>query len=280
MSDRTSIAPPGNEGWDPIAEQWDAWSRVTEALFAPATQMLLEQLGVRPGERVLELAAGSGGLTLPLARAVGPRGSVVATDLGPKLIALTARHARDAGLSNVTARVMDGQRPDLPDGSVGVVACRQGLMLFPDPTGTLERVVRVLRPAGRIGLTVFSTPDRNEFVAVPAGAVARWSPEGSPAKTPGPGPFSLGAPGQLESLLRRVGFRDVRTRLASSWFRPSGSAEMLRFYREVLGGLVADVPDAEKESAWKAIGAAIAPFSEPDSPGASCEILVATGRRD
>jgi SAM-dependent methyltransferase len=262
-----------------VAEQWNAWSATTDALFGPGTVALLELLRLQSGERVLELAAGSGGLTLPLARAVGPDGHVLATDLGPKLLEFAARNARAAGLRNVSTRVMDGQRPDVPDASIDVVACRQGLMLFPDPAVALEGLLRVLRPGGRIGLTVFTTPERNGFLSTPAAAFARWAPPPVAGAPPGPGPFSLGAPGLLESMLLRTGFRDVQHRVVSSWFRPASVEEMTRFYREVVPGLAAQVPEPDRDEAWRQVARSLEQYVAAGSSGVPCELLVVRALR-
>jgi SAM-dependent methyltransferase len=277
----TNPVVTGDGGWDNVAEKWDAWSPFTDAMFGAGTTALLEMLELRPGEKVLELAAGSGGLTLHLARAVGPQGNVLATDLGPKLLQLAARNARAAGLTNVTTRVMDGQSPDLPPASVDAVACRQGLMLFPEPSSALHRLIRVIRPSGRIGVTVFSSPDRNGFVSTPVSALKRWAkpPDDSTPPSHRPGPFSLGKPGQLEGLLVGAGFEDVRSRLAASSIRPASGEELMRFYREVLSGLVSDVPEPEREEAWEGIARAIAKYAAPDSNGIPCELLVVTARK-
>ena len=270
---------PVAEGWDPVAERWDAWSKVTDELFSPATMSLLEMLDLKPGERVLELAAGSGGLTLHLARAVGGKGDVLATDLGPKMLQLAAHNARVAGLSNVSTRVMDGENPDLPDNSVDAAACRQGLMLFPHPLAALEGLFRIVQPGGRVAVSVFTTPERNGFLMTPMGALARWSKPENDKAADGPGPFSLGAPGKLEGLFLRAGYRDVRSRIASSSFRAASTDDFVRFYREVLPGLAADVPEGEREEAWASVAAAVAKYAQAGGGGAPCELLIVSGHK-
>jgi len=270
-----------SEGWDAMAEKWDSWAPIVDAWFAPATRILLERLCLKAGDRVLELAAGSGGLTLHLARAVGPEGRIIATDSGPNMVKLAARNIRAAGLSNVVARVMDGEDPDVAWASMDAVACRQGFMFFADPTGALGRLFRILRPGGRIGLTVFSTPERNGFMAVPLSILSRWRrPDGStgPASE-GPGPFSLSAPGLLESMLRSTGYTEVEARAVRSPLRLSSVDELLRFDDDILGDLVADLPPAAQKEAWRAVAEASAEYVGPHSQGAPCELLVVSGRR-
>jgi ubiquinone/menaquinone biosynthesis C-methylase UbiE len=270
-----------SEAWDALAEKWDSWAPVIDTWFAAATDALIEMVDLKPGARVLELAAGSGGMTLHLARFVGTDGRVTATDVGPNMVKLAARNARSAGLSNVVARVMDGESPDVSWASMDAVVCRQAFMFFTDPAGALGRLLPTLRPGGHIGLTVFSTPDRNGAMATALTILNRWRrPPGAPPPSgEGPGPFSLGAPGVLELMVRQSGFVDVHTRLVSSPLRLASVDELLRFYRDVLGELVADLPPRDQERAWADLGRACAPYAGPNSDGAPCEILVVAGRR-
>jgi ubiquinone/menaquinone biosynthesis C-methylase UbiE len=269
------------EGWDSMAEKWDAWTPQIDEWFGPASTVLFDMLELKAGNRVLELAAGSGGLTLRLARAVGPEGRVVATDIGPNMVKLLARNVRAAGFSNVLARVMDGETPDISWASMDAIVCRQGFMFFVEPSTALERLFRVLRPTGRIGLTVFSSPERNGFMAVPLAILSRWGkPDAPPSPAPGgPGPFSLSAPGRLEEMLTRAGFVDVKSRTVSSPLRLRTGGELLRFLHDILDDVVADLPVAEQERAWAAVGRATATYAGADSAGAPGELLVVSGRR-
>jgi len=270
-----------SEGWDSIAETWDSWAPVVEEWFAPATAALLELLELKSGDRVLELAAGTGGLTLHLARTVGPTGSVVATDIGPNMVKLAARNVRAAGLTNVVVRVMDGEAPDLAWASMDAVVCRQGFMFLVDPERALSGLCRILRPGGRIALTVFSSPERNGFMVTPLSILSRRAhPDSEPAPAAvRPGPFGLSEPGALESMMSRAGFVEVKTRLVSSPLRLPSVRELLRFDRDILGEDVTHLPKAEQEKAWQEVAEASLGYTGPNSPGAPCELIVAFGRR-
>jgi precorrin-6B methylase 2 len=270
------------ESWNARAEAWDRSAPITDAWFRPATESLLRALALRPGSTVLELAAGSGGLTLSLARAVGPSGRVVATDTGPRMIEILERNVRAAGLSNVEARVMDGERPDTAGGPFDAVACRQGAMFFEGPEDAFRRARERLRPGGRIGVTVFTTPDRNELLARPIRVLQQFSdPSGTaPAPPPGsPGPFALGKPGRIEGFLASAGFADVRSEVVPSPMRLPTVDALLSFYRTTMSDLVKDMSPEQREEAWAAVGEATAEFVGPGSPGAPCEIRVAWASR-
>ncbi len=267
--------------WDARAEQWDAWTPYVDDWFAPATELLLQRLDLRPGNRLLELAAGSGGFTHHLARAVGPEGRVLATDSSPNMVKLAARHALAQGLTNVTTRVMDGERPDLSWASMDGVSCRQGVMFFARPQEALGRLLLVLRPGGRISVSVFTTGDRNGVLSVPGRILSRWAaPDGAAPKPPeGPGPFSLGKPGQLEGMLVDAGYEGVRSDTVRCALRMPSLDDLLRFYQEIIGDVLRDVAPARQEQAWEEVRQACAGFVGPASTGGPSEILVASGRR-
>lgn len=104
-----------------------------------------------------------------------------------------------------------------------------------------------------------------------------------PPPAPGqPGPFSLGAPGLLESALDDAGFVDVRVHQVPAPLRLSSVAECIRFERESFGALhqmLAGLDADAQEAVWAEITERLTQFEEPDGFVAPCELLVAAGRR-
>jgi len=107
--------------WQETAPAWRDWGPLLESWLGEATELMLDLAGIGPGMKVLDVAAGAGGQTLKAARRVGTSGAVLATDISSNIIELAARDARAAGLSNVAARVMDGENLDVSDASVDAV---------------------------------------------------------------------------------------------------------------------------------------------------------------
>ncbi len=96
------------ELWQSAAEAWHRWGPTFGSWLGPATELMLDMAGIRAGSRVLDVAAGAGEQTLVAARRVGPTGFVLATDIAPSILALAADDARQAGLTHVETREMDG----------------------------------------------------------------------------------------------------------------------------------------------------------------------------
>jgi SAM-dependent methyltransferase len=139
-------------GWDLAASTYEPLWR---ASLAEVHAALLDSAALAPGERVLDLACGTGLVTLPAARAVGPGGQVMGVDIADRMVEALCQQAAEAQLPQVTAKRMDAEQLALPDGSVDVVLCALGLMYLPDPQQALREIKRVLRPGGRTVLAVW-----------------------------------------------------------------------------------------------------------------------------
>jgi enediyne biosynthesis protein CalE5 len=194
--------------WNGVAAGWAEHAEFTDARGAAVTERLLGLVSPEPGERVLDLATGAGGMGLAAAERVRPGGEVVLSDVAAEMVAVAAQRAEARGLGNVSARVLDLERIDEPDESYDVVFCREGIMLVPDPARAAGEIRRVLRPGGRAALAVWGPRERNPWLDVVfAAATAEL---GVPVPPPGiPGPFSLDDPVRFASLLAAAGLADV-----------------------------------------------------------------------
>jgi ubiquinone/menaquinone biosynthesis C-methylase UbiE len=267
------------EQWDLVADAWHRWEPTISSWLNSTTEMMLDMAGVKERSRVLDLAAGSGGQTLVAARRVGPSGYVLATDIAPNIIAFAGGEARQAGLTNVEARVMDAENLELPAASFDIVISRLGLMLLPNLHRTLVGVNRVLKPGGRLAAIVFSLPEKNQFFSIPISIARRYAQLPAPILGQ-PGPFSLSQRGSLEAAYRQSGFRDVQSRVVSAPLRLPSAADCLRFERESFGAvhqMLSGINADDREAAWEEIGEALTRFEGPHGFEAPCELIIAVG---
>jgi SAM-dependent methyltransferase len=194
--------------WASVAPAWGEHAEYADARGAALTQQMLDLSTPQPGERVLELACGPGGLGLAAAERIAPGGEAVLSDVAPEMTSIAAARAAARGLTNVTTRVLDLEDVAEPDGSYDVVLCREGLMLTPDPARAAREIRRVLRPAGRAALAVWGPRDRNPWLGVVLDTVSAQL--GAPVPPPGiPGPFSLDDAEELAGLLAGAELSDV-----------------------------------------------------------------------
>ncbi len=139
-------------GWDLAAP---AYESLWQTQLAGVQAALLECAALVPGERVLDIACGTGLVTLKAAKAVGPTGQVMGVDLSEKMINLAQRQAQAGDSVNVTFERMDAEHLALPDSSIDVVLCSLGLMYLPEPERALCEMRRILRPGGRVVISVW-----------------------------------------------------------------------------------------------------------------------------
>jgi ubiquinone/menaquinone biosynthesis C-methylase UbiE len=109
---------------------------------------LWERIGLRPGDVVVDVGAGSGYFAIPAARRVGPQGRVYAVDLSVELVELVRERARSAGLVQLEARASSLEHIPLPDGLADLVLLAN--VLHDIPPSTVGEAVRLLRPGGRL----------------------------------------------------------------------------------------------------------------------------------
>lgn len=209
-SSRSGIA----DLFDRVADVYDA---VDVPWFGPIAQGLVDELAVRPGERVLDVGCGRGAALVPLARATGPDGSVLGIDLAPRMVALTAADTRD--LPQVEVRVADAVAPNLPAASYDVVASSLVLFFLPDPAEVVRTWSGLLAPGGRLGISTFGAQDER-WAQVDALFRPYLPPAMRDARTTGAaGPFASDE--GVAALFTGAGLTDVRTvhRTVSARFR-------------------------------------------------------------
>jgi SAM-dependent methyltransferase len=148
-------------------------------VIADLGPVLVEALGIRTGERVLDVAAGSGNAAVPAALA-GAR--VVASDLTPALLAAGERVARERG-ATLDWQEADAEALPYADGSFDVVMSCVGVMFAPRHEAAAAELTRVCRPGGRIGLIAW-TPEG--FIGQMFAAMKPYAPPPPPGATPPP----------------------------------------------------------------------------------------------
>jgi ubiquinone/menaquinone biosynthesis C-methylase UbiE len=230
--------------FDGIAERYD---QSGVPFFGPIADRLCRLLDVRPGEHAVDVGCGRGAVTLRLAAATGPDGSVTAVDVSEEMVRRTRALVAESGLGTVTVEVMDASRPTLPEDTYDVVASSLVLFFLPDPGAGLSRWLRLLRPGGRIGVTTFGDPDET-WKAVDA-LFRPYLPPAllDPRTTGGVGtPFDSDA--GMEQLMSDAGGIDVHTD-AHDQPVPFADAEEWRRWSMSTGQSVfwGFVPEAERE---------------------------------
>jgi ubiquinone/menaquinone biosynthesis C-methylase UbiE len=216
---------------------------VPAVLQALATRVV-DLAAPREGERVLDLACGTGIVARTVAPIVGAAGSVVGVDVLPPMLAV-ARSVPAPDGASIEWREGDATVLDLADSSFDLVICQQGLQFFPDRVVASE-VLRVLAPGGRFVAAVWQGIDRQPFwKAFTEIEAANLAPLGL-TRDDVTLPFSWGDPDALRELLTDTGFDQVEltTTTIEANFAAESFVEDLEYpYGVLVPGFLED-PDA------------------------------------
>jgi ubiquinone/menaquinone biosynthesis C-methylase UbiE len=201
-------------GWDRAAALYEPY---WQAQLRPAQDRMLDLAALQPGEQVLDVACGTGLVTLRVAALVGPAGRVLATDISETMIARVEEQSRVRGLANVRALRMDAEALDVADASFDAVLCALGLMYVPDPQAALARMVHALRPGGRAVVAVWGARANCGWADIFPIVDARVRSEVCPQF------FQLGTGDHLRQTMRAAGLAEVTSdRIASVLHYESG----------------------------------------------------------
>lgn len=244
------------EAWDAIAAGYDAFVTAGEEGIAAEA---LRLAGLKAGDRFLDVAAGSGGLSLPAAR-LGAK--VLATDWAPKMIEHFQAQARRQGLDNAEGRVMDCHQLDLADDGFDVTGSQFGVMLVPDQARALREMVRVTKPGGRVLLIAYGSPAGFEalhcFIAALQAVVPDF--QGLPDDPP-PLEFQVSDPRVLEQRLSDAGLGHVTVHSSQERIEVRSGEELWNWClgsNPIPGMLVADLTAEQKASVLSRLDAMIA----------------------
>ena len=193
------------QGWDRAAS---CYERYWGDQLRPAIDLLLATADLRPGERVLDIAAGTGAVSLQAAAAVAPSGRVLATDLSPKMLDELARRAAAGRHRNIDVACCGAEELAVGD-SFDLALCSLGLMYVPSPQAAVDAVHRAVRPGGRTVVSVWGDRRHCGWAEIFPIVDARVASDVCPMF------FALGSVGALTALLEGAGFVDAHeTRLA------------------------------------------------------------------
>ena len=187
-------------------ERLERYARDAAPRTHPFSEALVALLPPPVGAHVLDVATGTGHVAVEAARRVGPGGSVLATDFLPAWEPFVRATASAAGVANVMFASMPAEALALPDASFDVAYCQFGLMFVPEPIRALREMRRVLRPGGRIGIAVWSVPEKVGIFLIPRIVAPALPPTTGEAP---PSPMSMGAPGLIEEMVAEAGLCDV-----------------------------------------------------------------------
>jgi ubiquinone/menaquinone biosynthesis C-methylase UbiE len=244
------------------------YERISASRHMATGSVLVEDLGIKPGERVLDVGCGTGLLSEHIARIVGPTGHVLGIDPLPLRIGLAVSRARD-NLSFEQGDAYDLAR--IADRSFDVVVLNAVLQWLPEKTGPLLALWRVLRPNGRLGINTALKGDVPEPVAAARAVLAEPPFDQHPRPREGI-TFRVDAD-ELRALLQTTGFQTVQLEVRETQARHAGPEDAMRSMEaSSFGNMVGHLPAELREPARARMRERFAQLAGPDG-------IVSTNRR-
>lgn len=245
------------------------------AIGAPLARELVRCAALRPGERVLDVACGTGIVARLASREVGATGSVAGLDVNPAMLAV-ARSAAPTDAA-IEWHAADAAAMPLPDASVDAVLCQMGLQFMPDRRAALREMRRLLRRGGRLLLNLPGPTPR--VFAILGEALARRV--GGDAARFVDQVFSLHDAPTVETLLQEAGYDEVVVRSDLRTLRLPAPEEFLWQYAHAtpLSGLVSRVDAATRSSLERDVIARWQPLTEGRELVLEVRVTTVTGRR-
>lgn len=222
-------------------EQW-----LVGPLFRPWAEMTIDQLELREGDRVLDIACGTGVFARVARERIGGGGHVVGVDISPDMLAVARSVAPGIEWREGSAAALPLNDEEVFD----IVACQQGLQFFPDKPAAAAQMRRALAKGGRLAVATWRSDEEIPFfrelrrVAEPhLGAVSDQR-------------YGFGDSAPLEKLFRDAGFHDVRTQVLSRTIRFDADVPFIRMNAMALVGMSAAgkaMSDSERQSVVETI---------------------------
>lgn len=269
--------------WRESAPYWAKHAGIVRSMFAPITSALIEAAAIAESRSVLDVAGGSGEPSITIAQEVGASGSVICTDAVAEMVVASRSEARRRRLTSIEFTQCLGEALPFSTASFEVVVCRLGVMLFPDPAAAIGEMLRVVKPAGRVALAVWSTRDSNPFFQVVSDVVSRYVE--SPAEDPdAPGAFRFAEPGKLAGLLNNSGAMVATERLfrftLEAPLTPKQFWEVRTELSDTLRAKMAALSSEQATRVARDVEEAGRVFYESGRMRFPAEVLIVSGRRE
>lgn len=213
---------------------------------------IIDQLHLKASDAVLDIAGGTGEPGLTIASIV-KNGKVIITDLAEEMLAIAAENATRKNVTNVETQVCDVCKLPFADNSFDAISCRFGYMFFPDLLLATREMARVLKPGGRIAVSVWGPPEKNFWVTAVGGTINQ-NMQLDPPPPGAPGMFRCAEPEMIQGLFKAAGLKQTGEKEVNSSLNLESTEVYWNMMTEVAAPFVAALSKADAEMKTKIKG--------------------------
>jgi SAM-dependent methyltransferase len=196
--------------WNTVAgPRWVASPGFRERRNQESLTLLLDRLRLAGGESVVEIGCGTGAVTLPLAKAVGENGRVVAVDISEPMLGAARQRVSESGMHNVALVLGDAQVLALEQAAFDIATSRMGVMFFADPVAAFRNIGGALRSGGRLVFACWAPIAENRHWLISYDIALRHLGPPAPSLDNEPGPLAFRDPDYIRRVLTAAGFADI-----------------------------------------------------------------------
>ena len=193
--------------WNNVSPGWKKWDQFIMQFLRPMGDAIIERLEIKEDDIVLDAAAGTGEPGLTIA-AIAKKGKVIGTDLSDEMLQIASENATGKGLKNYSTTVSDICELPFDANTFTKISCRMGFMFFPDMQLAANEMYRVLKPGGRVALSVWSDPGKNFWSTALTSVINKYIETQAPAAD-APGMFRCSRPGVMTDIFALAGFKHI-----------------------------------------------------------------------
>ena len=213
---------------------------------------IIDQLHLKASDAVLDIAGGTGEPGLTIASIV-KNGKVIITDLAEEMLAIAAENATRKNVTNAETQVCDVCELPFADNSFDAISCRFGYMFFPDLLLATREMARVLKPGGRIAVSVWGPPEKNFWVTAVGGTINQ-NMQLDPPPPGAPGMFRCAEPEMIQGLFKAAGLKQTGEKEVNSSLNLESTEVYWNMMTEVAAPFVAALSKADAEMKTKIKG--------------------------
>lgn len=257
-------------GWDKASVNYQ---NLWQEQLRPAQDMLLDFANIQPGEKIIDIACGTGLVSFRALDATGENGFVLGADISDKMIEIANEAAKQNNKQNIQFERMDAEELKIGNDEYDAAVCALGLMYVPDPVKALKEMHRVLKPGGRCAVAVWGKRSHCGWAEIFEIVDKRVSSEVCPMF------FNLGNNDVLMGSMHAAGFLKIHVELINTLLHYDSAEQACA--AAFAGGPVAlpyfKFSDDVKKEVHAEYIASIEPYKKSNSYFVSGEFVIAIG---